>query len=68
MGTKYKFAGIRTYDHGAVGNMQEVLGKRWILAILCPFLASPLLGDGQRFEVSAHAHTILSPAENVKNM
>lgn len=46
------FKGIRMYDRGGLlANLHEVLGRRWLLAILCPLLPSPMLGDGQRFVI-----------------
>ena len=45
-------AGIRMYDRGGLlANLHEILGHRWLLAIVCPLLPSPMLGDGQRFMI-----------------
>ena len=41
--------GIRDYDQGMLGNLQEVLGHRMLLVLLCPWLPSSLPGDGLKF-------------------
>ena len=41
--------GKREYDLGFKENIRQVLGCRWHLAWLCPFISSPLPGDGLEF-------------------
>lgn len=41
--------GIKEYDLGLVENIKDILGERWYLAWLNPFLPSPLPGDGVIF-------------------
>nr|XP_060614352.1 probable palmitoyltransferase ZDHHC24 [Anolis sagrei ordinatus] len=47
--TKEWFEGDRKYDIGWRGNLREILGERWHLALFTPFVASPLPGDGITF-------------------
>ncbi|XP_025029462.1 probable palmitoyltransferase ZDHHC24 [Python bivittatus] len=48
--TKEWFEGNRQYDLGWRNNLRQVMGDRWILAFLTPFIASPLPGDGITFQ------------------
>lgn len=49
--TKYeRKVNIRVYDKGWRYTVREVLGERWYLVWLCPWLSSPILGDGSIFE------------------
>ncbi|CAH8629025.1 Zinc finger, DHHC-type containing 24 [Schistosoma haematobium] len=40
------------YNIGYKNNIKQYLGERWILAILCPFVHSPLTTDGLSFPTS----------------
>ncbi|XP_065264041.1 probable palmitoyltransferase ZDHHC24 [Emys orbicularis] len=51
--TREWFGKSRCYDLGWRRNLQEALGDRWHLVWLCPFLASPLPGNGVAFESRA---------------
>ncbi|ELU16715.1 hypothetical protein CAPTEDRAFT_113639 [Capitella teleta] len=54
--TKYeRLKGYITYDLGFIGNARYMLGSRWFLAWLLPWLPSPLPGDGISFPRSAKA-------------
>lgn len=39
----------RDYDYGWRGNYREVFGEYWYIALLSPFISSPLPGDGIEF-------------------
>ncbi|XP_061163830.1 probable palmitoyltransferase ZDHHC24 [Saccostrea echinata] len=41
--------GIYTYDLGLWENLRQILGKNWRVSWLCPFIPSPLPGDGLEF-------------------
>lgn len=54
--TKYeKKKGYVVYDLGFVGNARDVLGSRWYVAWLLPWIPSPLPGDGITFVKSVKA-------------
>ncbi|XP_018651583.1 putative zinc finger protein [Schistosoma mansoni] len=40
------------YDIGYQNNIKQYLGEHWILAILCPFIHSPLTTDGLSYPIS----------------
>lgn len=40
----------RRYDQGPWLNWKDVMGERWLLALICPWTSSPLIGDGIRFQ------------------
>ena len=44
---------IYIYNQGVSRNFLEVLGKRWYLVLLFPWIPSPLYGDGVLFHVKA---------------
>ncbi|KAM3824843.1 putative palmitoyltransferase ZDHHC24 [Vipera latastei] len=48
--TKEWFDGNRQYHLGWRNNLRQVLGDRWLLAFLTPFVDSPLPGDGITFQ------------------
>jgi len=52
---------VYTYDLGWRRNVQAVMGKNWRLALLSPWLPSPLPGDGCEFP-------IVSEHENPKDI
>ena len=41
--------GITEYDLGLLENMKDILGEKWYIAWLSPFIPSPLPGDGVVF-------------------
>lgn len=41
--------GIKRYHLGWKQNLIEVCGKNWYIIVLCPWLPSPLVGDGTEF-------------------
>ncbi|KAJ7307469.1 hypothetical protein JRQ81_009490 [Phrynocephalus forsythii] len=47
--TKEWFEGDRRYDLGWRDNLRQVLGEKWPLVWILPFIASPLPGDGITF-------------------
>jgi palmitoyltransferase len=48
--TKYeREKGIEAYNRGWRRNWVDVLGTRWFLAWLCPWIPSPLEGNGLEF-------------------
>lgn len=49
---------IRSYDLGMPGNIYNVMGTRWYLAWLNPFIPSPLLGDGLKFPLTNEYETM----------
>lgn len=40
---------VREYDLGFIENIKDILGKRWYIAWISPFIPSPLPGDGVVF-------------------
>lgn len=42
-------ADITLYDLGVKKNFIQVLGNKWYSAVVCPFFASPLKGDGLNY-------------------
>lgn len=42
---------IKCYNLGILHTLREVLGKRWYLVFLFPWIPSPLLGNGTQFKV-----------------
>ncbi|CAH8598081.1 unnamed protein product [Heterobilharzia americana] len=40
------------YNVGYMNNIKQYLGERWILALLCPLINSPLTTDGLNFPIS----------------
>lgn len=40
---------IKDYNLGLKNNIRSVMGTRWYVAWLCPFITSPLPGDGVEF-------------------
>lgn len=42
---------IKKYSFGILHNTKEVLGKRWYLVFLFPWIQSPLVGSGTQFKV-----------------
>ncbi|KAL7978276.1 hypothetical protein Chor_014815 [Crotalus horridus] len=48
--TKEWFEGNRQYHLGWRENLRQVMGDRWLLAFLTPFVGSPLPGDGITFQ------------------
>jgi palmitoyltransferase len=42
---------IKKYNNGILHNLKEVLGKRWYLILLFPWIPSPLIGSGTQFKV-----------------
>ncbi|XP_053133631.1 probable palmitoyltransferase ZDHHC24 isoform X2 [Hemicordylus capensis] len=63
--TKEWFEESRQYDLGWQGNLREVLGERWPLAWLLPFVASPLPGDGISFRTKGPAPEPLPKARGL---
>lgn len=53
-------SGTQDYNFGWRDNMMEVFGKNYYLAFFCPFVSSPLLGNGIDFKKKF--------IENVKDM
>lgn len=46
---------ISLYDRGLTENMKEVLGERWYLVWISPFIKSPPTSDGIHFKAKHHA-------------
>lgn len=52
---------VRSYDLGMPTNAILVLGSRWYVAWINPFISSPLLGDGLKFP-------LVNEYENMKDL
>lgn len=46
---------ISIYDKGMKANLRDILGEKWFLVWLSPFIRSPPLSDGVHFETKLHA-------------
>ncbi|XP_060108004.1 probable palmitoyltransferase ZDHHC24 [Heteronotia binoei] len=62
--TKEWFEGDHQYDLGWRSNLQDVLGERWYLVWLSPFIASPLPGDGITFQTKKPKSEPLTKSRN----
>lgn len=49
MTTYERRRGIFTYDLGLRENLRQILGKKWRVSWISPFIPSPLPGDGLKF-------------------
>ncbi|KAL4219161.1 zinc finger protein [Mactra antiquata] len=50
--TKYEVKRrVKKYNLGVIHNLKEILGKRWYLVLLFPWIPSPLPGNGIYFKI-----------------